>query len=194
MAATRGVKTEDGIVTVATRLFYEKGYHATTMRNIAAGLNIQAGSLYNHFASKQDLLLRICYDTTRALYEGAVPRVEAETDPEARMRALIVWHVQFHANDRLAALVADEQLTQLEPRNRRKVQKYRDLHEQLLRSLLTEGRKKLKWQVKDDAVITFGIATMCTQVDTWYREDGRLAPSEIAEIFSDFILRGLSGS
>lgn len=186
-------KTEDRIVDVATRLFYEKGYHATTMRQIAAGLNIQAGSLYNHFAGKQDVLMRISLDTTRALYTGAAERVEAQTGAEERLRAFIRWHVEFHAHDRLAARVADEQLHALEPRNLRKVMKFRDLHEQLLRSLLAEGREQLGWEIDDEAVIAFAIGTMCTQVDTWYKEDGRLNPSEIGTIFADFILRGLSG-
>lgn len=192
MAAVGIEKTDDRIVAVATRLFYEKGYHATTMRQIAAGLDIKAGSLYNHFSSKQDLLMRISYNTTRALFEGADKRVEeAGPEPEARLRAFVEWHVEFHARDRLAARIADEQLHALEPRNRRKVMKLRDEHEQLLRSILAEGSKKSGWNLDDEAVIAFAIGTMCTQVDSWYREDGRLTPSEIGEIFADFILRAL---
>lgn len=192
MAAVGIEKTDDRIVSVATRLFYEKGYHATTMRQIAAGLDIKAGSLYNHFASKQDLLMRISYNTTRALLEGAEKRVEeAGGDPEARLRSFVEWHVEFHARDRLAARIADEQLHALEPRNRRKVMKLRDEHEQLLRSILAEGSESSGWNLDDDAVIAFAIGTMCTQVDTWYREDGRLNPSEIGKIYADFILRAL---
>jgi len=192
VAAVGIEKTDDRIVAVATRLFYEKGYHATTMRQIAAGLDIKAGSLYNHFASKQDLLMQISYNTTRALYEGAVKRVEAAgEDPEARLRAFVEWHVEFHARDRLAARIADEQLHALEPRNRRKVMRLRDEHEQLLRSILAEGAQRSGWNLDDEAVIAFAIGTMCTQVDTWYREDGRLNPSEIGKIFADFILRAL---
>lgn len=192
MAAVGIEKTDDRIASVATRLFYEKGYHATTMRQIAAGLDIKAGSLYNHFASKQDLLMRISYNTTRALLEGAEKRVEeAGGDPEARLRSFVEWHVEFHARDRLAARIADEQLHALEPRNRRKVMKLRDEHEQLLRSILAEGSESSGWNLDDDAVIAFAIGTMCTQVDTWYREDGRLNPSEIGKIYADFILRAL---
>lgn len=192
MAAVGIEKTDDRIVSVATRLFYEKGYHATTMRQIAAGLDIKAGSLYNHFASKQDLLMRISYNTTRALLEGAEKRVEeAGGDPEARLRSFVEWHVEFHARDRLAARIADEQLHALEPRNRRKVMKLRDEHEQLLRSILAEGTAKSGWNVDDEAVIAFAIGTMCTQVDAWYRDDGRLNPSEIGKIYADFILRAL---
>lgn len=195
MAVTTEAKgTEAKIVDVATRLFYEKGYHATSMRQIAAGVKIQAGSMYNHFASKQELLMRISYGTTQALYKGAQERVAAETDPEERLRAFVEWHVEFHAGERLAARVADEQLHALEPRNRRKVLKVRDAHEKLLRELLEEGAAKAGWKVADEAVIAFAIGTMCTQVDAWYKEDGRLSPTEIGKIFADFIISAFRAS
>lgn len=184
-------KTDDRIVEIATLLFYEKGYHATTMRQIAAGVKIQAGSLYNHFASKQDLLMQISYGTTRALYKGAEDRVAGASTPDERLRAFVEWHVEFHARERLAARIADEQLHALEPPNRKKVMKMRDRHEQLLRQILDEGIEDAGWSVDDRAVIAFAIGTMCTQVDSWYKEGGRLSPAEIGEIFADFILRGL---
>lgn len=185
--------TKQKIISVGTLLFYERGYHGTSVRQIAAGLGMGTGSLYNHFSSKQELLLTICLDAADALYEGAVPRVEAQTGPEARMRALVTWHVEYHAKNRLAAMVADEHLHALTPGNRRQVEARRERQARLLHSVLAEGRERLGWEVDDEDVVTFGITTMCTQVDTWYREGGRLQPSEIASTFADFILRGLGG-
>jgi AcrR family transcriptional regulator len=185
--------TRQRIIGVGTRLFYERGYHGTSVRQIAAGLDMGTGSLYNHFSSKQELLLTICLDAADALYEGAVPRIEAQTGAEARLRALVTWHVEFHAKNRLAAMVADEHLHALVPSNRRQVEGRRERQAELLRSVLAEGREELGWQFDDETAITFGITTMCTQVDTWYREGGRLQPSEIAATFADFILRGLGG-
>lgn len=178
---------------MATRLFYEKGYHGATMREIAAGANIKAGSLYNHFPSKQALLMQISLEVTTALYQGALARLEGLETPAERMRAFVLWHVEVHARQRLAARVADEQLHALEPRNRRRVLAIRDAHETLLRSILEDGESQAGWRVADTAVIAFAIGTMCTQVDAWYREDGRLNPKQIGEIFADFILAGLNG-
>jgi AcrR family transcriptional regulator len=185
--------TDRRIISVVTRLFYEKGYHGSTMREIAAGANIKAGSLYNHFPSKQALLMQISLEVTTALYQGALARLEGLETPTERMRAFVLWHVEVHAKQRLAARVADEQLHALEPRNRRRVLAIRDAHEGLLRQILEDGKREEGWRVADVAVVAFAIGTMCTQVDTWYREDGRLSPKQIGEIFADFILAGLSG-
>ena len=191
MPGTEGAPTSQRIVDVATELFYEKGYHGTTMREIAAGVKIKPGSLYNHFEGKQELLTHISLATTEALYDGAVERLEGVQALDDRLRAFIKWHVEFHAHQRLAARVTDEQLQFLAPKNRKKAASVRDAHEQILRDLLTEGAEQGVWHVQDAAVIAFAIFSMCTQVDVWYRENGRLSPEEIGEIFADFILNGL---
>jgi AcrR family transcriptional regulator len=184
--------TEARIIDVATTLFYEHGYHATTMREIAAGVGMKAGSLYNHFPGKQHVLYRIAYDTMRELFEGALRATDAEQAPAARLRAFIEWHVRYHAERRYKAKVADDQLHALEPELREPVIAIRDEYEMLLRSLLEEGRDRDGWHVEDSHVITFAIATMSTAVGTWFREDGRLSPEEIARIYAEFILAGLT--
>jgi AcrR family transcriptional regulator len=183
--------TEDRIRSVATELFYSRGYHATTMREIAAGVHIKAGSLYNHYSGKQEILFRICLETARELDDGVRARLEGIEDVEAQLHELILWHVRFHAENRFAARVADGQLAALSKANRVKVIKIRDSYELLLRDLLQRGAKEVAWIVDDPRVTAIGIATMCTEVDAWYRDDGPLSPAEIGEIFASFILRGL---
>src|SRR5215470_16876440 len=78
--------TERRIIDAATEMFYERGYHGTTMREIAAGVGIKAGSLYNHFPSKQDILVRIGQEATRPLYDGALARLEGVEDVEDQLR------------------------------------------------------------------------------------------------------------
>lgn len=178
---------------VATQLFYERGYHATSMREIAAGVGIKAGSMYNHFPGKQDILFQICHDSARQLRDGAKERLAAVTGVEERLRTFIRWHVEFHAINRHSARVADDQLHALSPANRRKVVKVRDGYEELLEGLLREGEKAKLWKLEDRRVVAFGIATMCTGVDLWFRPDGPLSAERIGEIYSDFVLSGLRG-
>jgi hypothetical protein len=104
-----------------------------------------------------------------------------------------VWHVVYHAQRRFQARVADEQLQAISPARRRPVLRVRDAYTQLFKDILAEGQKQHGWRVPSISVLTFGIGGMCTFVDTWYREDGPLAPEQIAEIYADFVLRGLEG-
>ncbi len=182
------------IADVATDLFYHRGFHATTMREIASGVGVKAGSLYNHYSSKHELLFRIAEECSAALYTGAVETLKGpKRPPDEELRALLIWHVTFHARNRYASRVTDTQLHALEPRRRKKVVDIRDAYEHLLRSILARGHEELRWHIANLSIVSIGIETMCTEVDSWYREDGSLTPEEIGEIYADFVLFGLTG-
>lgn len=185
--------TESRIVEAATALFYEKGYHATTMREIAAAVGIKAGSLYNHFASKQEILHRIAAATLEELLAGGREALEASEEPRDRLLAFVRAHVVYHAERRYQARVADEQLHALDSTRLRAVVAIRDAYEQLLKDILEAGRREHGWHVPDVAVIAFAISTMCTSVDTWYRETGRLTPEDVAALYGTFVLAALEG-
>jgi AcrR family transcriptional regulator len=189
-AATR-IPTEQRIVAAATSLFYEKGYHAATMREVAAAAGIKAGSLYNHFPGKEELLFLVASRTMRDLLEGGREAVAGEAEPRGRLRALVKQHVVYHARQRYQAKVADEQLHALPSARRAEVVAIRDTYEQLFADALDAGRAEHGWVVADTRIVTFAITTMCTGVDAWYRDDGRLAPDAIAGVYADFVLAAL---
>jgi AcrR family transcriptional regulator len=184
-------RTEQRILDVATELFYEKGYHATTMREVAAGVGIKAGSLYNHFPSKEELLVRIAEGVMQDLLAAGNQAVAGVPEPRDRLRALVRAHVVYHAEQRFRAKVADDQLNALEPERRAAVVVVRDAYERLWRDVLDAGRAAHGWVVPDTAVVTFAITTMCTAVDVWYRENGRLTPSDVADVYEELVLGAL---
>jgi AcrR family transcriptional regulator len=185
--------TDQRILEAATELFYRNGYHATTMRQIAGAIGMKAGSLYNHYASKQEILVRIAYETMQELLEGGRAALAAHELPRDQLRALISWHVSYHAEHRFKAKVADDQLHALDGESLARVIAIRDEYEQLLRQMLVGGCEQHGWVVADVPVITFAIATMSTAVGTWYRESGRLTPAQIADVYAEFVLAALEG-
>lgn len=183
--------TESRILDAATVLFYEKGYHATTMREVASVVGIKAGSLYNHFASKQEILHRIAAATMEELLAGGREAIAGGAEPRERLRAFVRSHVVYHAERRYQARVADEQLHALDPDRQAAVIAIRDAYEGLLKDVLAAGREEHGWIVPDIPVLAFAISTMCTSVDAWYREDGRLTAEDIAGLYADFVLAAL---
>lgn len=180
--------TDQRILEAATALFSERGYHGTSMREVAAAVGIKAGSLYNHFPGKEELLFQIARGVMVELLEGGRAAIAGREDAAGKLRALVRWHVVYHAEKRSRARVADEQLHALGPGRRAQVVEVRDEYTQLFKEILEQGRTESGWLVPDLSVITFAIGGMCTFVDAWYREDGPLAPAEIAEMYADFIL------
>ncbi|MDX6593231.1 MAG: hypothetical protein QOJ13_2427 [Gaiellales bacterium] len=183
---------DERIRDVATVLFFERGYHGTTMREIGKRAGMKAASLYNHYPGKQELFHRIVAETTRALIDEARARLAGRDDPEDRLRTLIDCHVRYHVDHRLAARVSEDQLNALEPPNRSDVVGLRDEYERLFKQILSEGQARAGWQVPDVAVVASAIATMCTQVAGWFREDDRLNAGDVARIYADFALSGVA--
>jgi AcrR family transcriptional regulator len=73
--ATKGERTRDRVIQAAYRLFIEKGYHGTSMRRIAEQAGLALGGIYNHFASKEDILAAVMVE--RNPYQDIVPALEA---------------------------------------------------------------------------------------------------------------------
>lgn len=96
MAKTVAPKTsnrKDQIVEIATRLFHEKGYNATSMRQLAEQLGIEAASLYNHINSKDELLQQICFGMA-IHYNAHMEQVENEPiQPVERVEKLVRFHI-----------------------------------------------------------------------------------------------------
>ena len=185
--------TADRIRTAATNLFYTRGYHATTMRDIAAEVGMKASSLYNHYISKQELLYQIVHSTLHELVLGAQAVAACQVTAEQKLRALIEWHVIFHARNRFRAKVADDQFHALKSNKLAVARRMRRDHEELFKRILASGRQTAGWIVSDVAVVAFAILTAGSSVGKWFREDGKLSAQEVATIYSDFFIAGLSG-
>lgn len=186
-------ETEARILEIASRLFFERGYHATTMRELASEVGIKAASLYNHFPGKQDILMRICLSGVHEFHDGALARLDGISDVRERIRALIVWHVAFDTRSRYKARVADTQLDALNAEARKEVIEMRDAYDQLLQDELRRGESEGLWKLENPRMTCLGITGMCNAVTFWYRENGALLPEEIGELFATFILNGLTG-
>jgi AcrR family transcriptional regulator len=185
--------TEARILEVASRLFYERGYEATTMRDLATGVGIKAASLYNHFSGKQAILVRICLDGMEEFYDGALTRIEGVDNVRERLRALIVWLVVSETRYPYAGRIADEQMNALSPRSRKRLLMLRDAFEALIDDVLDEGQTMGIWQISHPRVIALGIIGMC-KIDSWYNNKGPFTPEQIGDIYATFILQALTST
>ncbi len=186
-----GRPTAERILTAAAELFALKGFHATTTREIAAAAGVRGASVYHHFPSKSEILYQIAFRAIEDLLAMGRQAVESSDEPERQLRRLVEWHVRYHAERRVQARVADEQLHALPPERRAEVAAVRDEYEGLFRSVLAEGRDR-GWPIDDVAVTTFAIATMASGVCVWFRDDGRLSADAVASIYGDLVVRAVT--
>ena len=187
---TTGESTAEEIRSVALDLFYKRGFQATTLRDIAAKVGIQVGSLYNHISSKGDLLFEIMENIMLDLLEDQ--RQVAETpDVVERMRLLVYHHVKFHGERAEEVFVGNSELRSLSRAQRTRVVGLRHEYEQMFQNELDDGIRQGKFLPVDVQITAYGILAMTTWVSAWYSPRGRLSLEEISDIYADMVLRGI---
>jgi len=184
----------DRVRQVALDLFAEHGYKATSMRDIARAAGFTPGAFYHHYPSKESILLDIMSSTMQRLMDSAVEAVAAAgDDPEQRLRALVRTHVTDHGVHQNSATVGDTELRALSPENRLVITKIRDAYEDLWRSAVSDLARQNP-SAFNEALLRLALIQMCTGVHQWYRPNGPLELTEIAdqfcEIAVDMVLHG----
>lgn len=179
------------VLGAAVTLFSRFGYNGTSMRLIARHVGVGPGALYNHWPSKQDLLFYVMNSWLAELHKSLLPRLEAATGPEQRLRAFVEHHVTFHGTHAAEMLICDSEYRALTDRNRRVVLSKRRRYERLLDDIVRHGVEEAAFADVDVRLTTLQIIGMCTHVATWFRRSGRLGLDVIAAAYADFVLDGL---
>ncbi len=179
------------IKAVAIDLFFEKGYFATSISEIAKGCGIQKASIYYHFPSKEDLLFAIMETTMIDLLDALESNLATPSDIEGKMRAGVRSHVAFHLNRQKETFIASSELRGLSEDHFAIVVSRRDAYERIFRDLISTGIQQAIFADGDTRILAYAILTLCTAGATWFRPDGRLSVDAIAGIYENFILYGL---
>lgn len=134
---------------MALTLFAERGYHGTALSQIAKSLNIQTPSLYNHMASKQELLVAILQDTTGrvlAEYEEAVDGVDA------RLTAATYVYALRHATHPRETVIVNRDAMAIDEPVRAAVYAKRRKHADNFRGLIQEGVESGRFNVENPTI------------------------------------------
>jgi TetR/AcrR family transcriptional regulator, cholesterol catabolism regulator len=177
----------------ATALFRRRGYAATSMRELAAALGIEAGSIYSHIKSKEELLHRICFRVADEFMAGLqAANADADAPAATHLRRAIESHVRVLIHDVDASAVFLHELRHLsEPALSEFVQLQRG-YEAAFREMIARGVADGALRTPDPAFATLTLFASLTWLPNWYRTDGKLTPDQIAERLTDQLLYGLA--
>lgn len=189
-----GPKTLEAIRKAGLRLIYEHGYEAMSLRQLAAEVGIQSGSLYNHIATKQDLLFDLVREHIKELLRQLDRALQDKEQPIEKLRAFVAFHVTYHMTKKREVFIANSELRSLEPKNYDAIIALRSAYEQRLAQILSEGVADGTFEVTDIQVATFAILALLTGICTWYRPGGRLTKEAIVAAHEKLVLSGVAPS
>ena len=175
----------------AARLFAEKGYHGTSIGDLAEAMGVQKGSLYAHIESKADLLWEVAREGAAA-FHAALDSVPDEGPVLERIRAALRAHLRVVAEQLDIATVFVREWRYLEGERRDEFVAERRRYEERFRALYREGRElgELRTDL-DDATAALLALSAANWAYTWLRPGADT--DELADRFTALLLDGMRG-
>jgi len=187
-SGSKGEATAREIRQAALGAFAREGYAAASMRQIAAQVGLQPGALYNHFATKQEILNDLMIGHLKALIAAWEAESFRYRGPVEALEGFVRFHISYHLDKADEVFLAYMELRSLEPENFRTVEQLRHYYEGYLRKILARGVEEGEFAATDIPVAAMAIIAMLTGLNNWFRAGGRLSVDEITKIYVKMVL------
>ncbi|MGW6022859.1 TetR/AcrR family transcriptional regulator [Streptomyces sp. NPDC055099] len=177
------------LLIAAVEAFAERGYHATTTRDIAGRAGMSPAALYIHYKTKEELLHRISrigHDKALRVLRTAAdgPGSAAERLADA-VRSFVRWHADHHTTAR----VVQYELDALGDEHRTEIIALRRQSDAAVRDMINDGVRDGEFDVPDVPGTTLAVLSLCIDVARWFNVAGTRTPDEVGALYADLVLR-----
>ncbi|MGY1455809.1 TetR/AcrR family transcriptional regulator [Streptomyces sp. SS8] len=177
------------LLLAAVEAFAERGFHATTTRDIASRAGMSPAALYIHYRTKEELLYQISRvgheRSVRILTEAGNSAVAPADRLAAAVRAFVRWHAERHTTAR----VVQYELNALAEEHYAEIVALRRRSEEILRGILQDGVAAGDFTVPDVRGTALAVLSLCIDVARWFRSGGTRTPEELGELYAGLVLR-----
>ncbi len=177
------------ILHAALRAFRDKGYHATTLDDIAQQLGVRKTALYHYFPDKE-AILHACHREGLEEVAGIVAAAQRRPSCGDQLAHAIREHVRV-MTDTLEGFSLAFEVSALSPRHQAEVIAARDRYEQALRDIIRRGIAAGEFRAVDPKLAVFAILGAINWVARWYSPTGSVHPQSLGAHFADHLVRGL---
>lgn len=193
MAKKRSTSNKREVIfSEAAKLFKEKGFGGTSMRDLAEKVGIEAASMYNHIRSKDEILEEICFKIAHE-YVSHISEIE-DTQQSCRdkIKAIIRLHVRLIINDANAVSVANNDWKYL---TATKMALYKDIrkgYEKRFAEIISKGIKEGEFKEINVSVALFTMLSSLRWIELWYKPDREISAEKLEEDLTQLLLNGLN--
>ena len=183
--------SREDILEAAAQIISVKGFHGTSMQDIAKAVDLRKASLYHHISSKQEILVELLDTALDMLIEELERVVSQPVSPEEKFRFAMRSYVKSLTENHDLSTVLIFEHRSLEPKFRRRHIPKRDRYETLWREIIEEGVSKKVFNSQDpllDVKFVLGVANWTIM---WYDPGGTYSADQIADRSTEMLLSGL---
>lgn len=182
------------LVSAAVHAFAERGYHATTTRDIAGRAGMSPAALYIHYKTKEELLYQISKVGHRLALDILEEARDGAGGPAERLATAVRGFVRWHAEHHMTARVVQYELGALGEEHHAEVIAMRRATEAAVRSIIGDGVRAGDFDVPDVRGTTVAVLSLCIDVARWFNARGRSTPDEVGDLYAGLVLRMVGAS
>jgi AcrR family transcriptional regulator len=181
----------DKILITAAEVIHAKGFHATSMDDIAKAAGITKPGLYYYLKSKEELLFKIMMFTLDGYERRVVVPAREIADAEERLRFMITNHVLSIAENGQVLTIITEELAGLTAENLRLIKERKRGFLNFIRGTLEELKAAGRLRDVDVTLAALGMQGMIMWLSYWYKANGPVPKEEAARQYVEILLNGL---
>src|SRR5450432_656671 len=182
---------KETIIETAARLFRERGFSATSMRDLAEQVGVEAASLYNHISSKAEILQELCFKVANK-FMSHIDKVDA-ADMRAikKIEAVLRFHIQQMVHHYEEVYVSDREWKHLTDPYLSNIQTQRRVYRQRIASIIEEGIKKNEIKKIDAPTAVLIMLHAVSGIESWHRSKQKITGEVLEENMIAILIGGL---
>ena len=185
---TQAIKRER-VLAASMTLFYERGYTATTLDDVAAALGVTKPFIYTYFRSKAELLAALCTPTIELSLQAVAEAAAGPGSPTERLGRAMVDFAQVVLGRQANIAIFFREEKNLDPAALAEITGLRKRFDRVLSALLAEGVAAGAFEIEDVSLAALALGGMISWAYTWHRPGGRLALEALCEQLARLALR-----
>jgi len=190
--AQRKKASKKGLILIkAAAMFREKGFAATSMRDLAEAVGIEAASLYNHIRSKNEILEAICFDVAN-VYNTTIDTIESSQQKTiGKIEQLLRFHIKQMTENYEDVYVSDREWKHLEEPYLSNFQTQRRNYRKKFAAIIEEGITKNEIRKIDAPTAVLIMLHAISGIESWHRSKAKISAQELEENMVMIMIDGL---
>jgi TetR/AcrR family transcriptional regulator, cholesterol catabolism regulator len=192
MEAVGNLSRKEQVIRSAAELFREKGYAASSMRDLAQKLGIEAASLYSHIKSKEEILQSLCFDMATEFRKSLDEVEKKNVTATEKLRLGIIGHIQVMSKDLTASAVFMNEHRHLSQPHLREFLLLRINYINRFKTIIEEGTHNGEFkETIDKKLAVMTLFSSLNWMPMWYDPASKIDPQNLGQQLADMLVNGL---
>ncbi len=187
----RNSSKKEVIISKAAKLFREKGFSATSMRDLAENVGVEAASLYNHIRSKAEILQEICFRVANQFMTHLEEMENSKQSSIAKVQSILQFHIRQMIHNYEAVHVADREWKHLTDPYLSNFKTQRKTYRQRLAGIIEQGIAKKEIKKIDAPTAVLIMLHAVSGIESWHRSKQKISAEQLEENMVIILVEGL---